>query len=350
MKTIYLAGGCFWGVQKYFDLIPGVISTTVGYANGHIKNPVYEDVRSQKSGHVETLKVDYDENIILLSQLLDAYFEIIDPFSLNRQGNDIGSSYRTGIYYTDKNDVRIIQETFRLQQAKSAQKIVVEVCPLDSFYSAEEYHQKYLEKNPGGYCHIPKIKYEQIHIQEMSEYEKMCRKELFDPSDAYLRSLRKNTNRILNELNHIDNSLKEKRYELFKELFGRVGKNLNIKSNFHCDNGYNIYFKDDVFVNVECVFCDVGRIYIGNNVLIGPQVGIYAVNHPLDLELRRQGLEYGDDVIIKDNVWIGGHATINPGITLEENVIVASGSVVTKSFESNVMIGGNPARIIKHLK
>lgn len=117
MKTIYLAGGCFWGVQKYFDLIPGVISTTVGYANGHIKNPVYEDVRSQKSGHVETLKVDYDENIILLSQLLDAYFEIIDPFSLNRQGNDIGSSYRTGIYYTDKNDVRIIQETFRLQQA-----------------------------------------------------------------------------------------------------------------------------------------------------------------------------------------------------------------------------------------
>ena len=95
---------------------------------------------------------------------------------------------------------------------------------------------------------------------------------------------------------------------------------------------------------------DCNKIIIGNNVLIGPQVGIYAVNHPLDMELRRQGLEYGDDVIIKDNVWIGGHVTINPGITLEENVIVASGSVVTKSFESNVMIGGNPARIIKHLK
>lgn len=349
MKQIYLAGGCFWGVQKYFDLIDGITFTEVGYANGTTLNPTYEDVKSQSSGYAETLKIEFDENKLFLSQVLDAYFEIIDPTSLNRQGNDIGSSYRTGIYYVDRNDLRIIKETINIVQSKYDEDVVVEVCPLENYYKAEEYHQKYLNKNPSGYCHIPQVKYDSINIKPMSEYEKFLRKEYHVPFDPYLRSLRKKTNELLVKLNNTDNSLKEERTAIFKELFGSVGDGLNIKSSFKCDNGYNIHFGDNVFVNVDCVFCDVGRIKIGNDSLIGPQVGIYAVNHPLDPILRKTGVEYGDDVIVGDNCWIGGNATINPGVTLGNNVVVASGAVVTKSFGDNVLIGGNPAKIIKEL-
>lgn len=157
-KEIYLAGGCFWGVQAYFENIQGVTYTEVGYANGHTPNPTYEQVCSGTTNHAETLYVVYDEEIVSLPFLLDMYFAIIDPTLYHQQGNDIGSQYRTGIYYVDENDkVCIITALDNLQQSYT-KKIVVECEPLSCFYPAEEYHQQYLRKNPNGYCHISKAK------------------------------------------------------------------------------------------------------------------------------------------------------------------------------------------------
>lgn len=153
MKTIYLAGGCFWGMQRFFDQFDGVISTEVGYANGPTENPTYKDVCSD-SGHAETVKLDYDENVISLSEMLGYYFMAIDPLSLNRQGEDEGVQYRTGVYYTDEDQLSELEEAFRREQEKYSEPMRVELCPLVNFYGAEEYHQKYLVKNPTGYCHI----------------------------------------------------------------------------------------------------------------------------------------------------------------------------------------------------
>lgn len=155
MKTIYFAGGCFWGVQRFFDQFDGVKETTVGYANGKTANPTYQDVKSQQSDHSETVKIVYDESMISLNDLLNYFYMIIDPLSLNKQGEDEGRSYRTGIYYTDINELQIINSFTNEIQKKYDEKIVVEVLPLEHFYNGEDYHQKYLEKNPTGYCHIP---------------------------------------------------------------------------------------------------------------------------------------------------------------------------------------------------
>ena len=154
MKTIYLAGGCFWGMQKFFDQFDGVLETEAGYANGPDAAPSYKDVCAG-SGHAETVKVVYDENVMRLAALLDFYFSVIDPLSVNRQGNDRGIQYRTGIYYTDENQLPEILEVYRAEEAAAGEKLAVELLPLRNFFSAEEYHQKYLDKNPGGYCHIP---------------------------------------------------------------------------------------------------------------------------------------------------------------------------------------------------
>lgn len=155
MKTIYFAGGCFWGVQRFFDQFQGVKNTVAGYANGKTENPTYVEVKAQISGHSETVKVDYDEASISLEQLLDYFYRVIDPTSVNKQGEDEGISYRTGIYYEDVKDVSVIEKVTREVQKNYDKPIAVEILPLENFYSAEEYHQNYLEKNPGGYCHIP---------------------------------------------------------------------------------------------------------------------------------------------------------------------------------------------------
>ncbi len=154
MKKIYLAGGCFWGLQKYMDQFKGIMETTVGYANGKTENPTYEDVKSQQSDHSETVEVVYDESVISLKTILEKYYVVIDPTSLNKQGEDEGRSYRTGIYYTDNADLSVINEVTDNIQVENSEKVVVEIEPLKNFYPAEEYHQKYLEKNPQGYCHI----------------------------------------------------------------------------------------------------------------------------------------------------------------------------------------------------
>jgi methionine-S-sulfoxide reductase len=154
MKTIYLAGGCFWGVQKYFDQFEGVAETETGYANGPDQAPGYRDV-CNNSGHAETVKIVYDENRIRLTELLNHYFRIIDPLSVNQQGHDRGIQYRTGIYYTDEDQLPEIEAVYRAQEEKAGTGLAVEKGPLRNFFAAEEYHQKYLDKNPGGYCHIP---------------------------------------------------------------------------------------------------------------------------------------------------------------------------------------------------
>ncbi len=154
LRTVYLAGGCFWGVQKFFDQFDGVARTQVGYANGPDSAPGYRDVCGG-SGHAETVRVDYDESRISLARLLDYYFMVIDPLSVDRQGNDRGIQYRTGVYYTDPDQLPQIEAVFRAQEEKAGAKLAVELLPLSNFFPAEEYHQKYLDKNPGGYCHIP---------------------------------------------------------------------------------------------------------------------------------------------------------------------------------------------------
>ena len=154
MDTIYLAGGCFWGMQKYFDQFDGITGTEVGYANGPDRAPTYQDVCND-SGHAETLRITYDETRITLEKILEDYFLVIDPLSVNRQGHDEGIQYRTGIYYTDESQLPEIRKVYAREEEKAGRKLAVALESLRNFFSAEEYHQKYLDKNPGGYCHIP---------------------------------------------------------------------------------------------------------------------------------------------------------------------------------------------------
>lgn len=160
MKEIYLAGGCFWGTEHYFKQIHGVTRTEVGYANGHTANPTYEEVCTDKTGYAETVHLVYDPGVISLDFLLRMYFKAIDPTSLNQQGHDRGTQYRTGVYYTDEADLEVIRRVFADEQRQISGKIAVEVLPLDRFYDAEEYHQDYLDKNPQGYCHLPAALFE----------------------------------------------------------------------------------------------------------------------------------------------------------------------------------------------
>lgn len=157
MKKIYLAGGCFWGVEEYFSHINGVISTRVGFANGFKPNPTYKEICETETGYSEACEIVYDNSIVSLETILNYMFKVIDPTSINKQGNDIGSQYRTGIYYQE-NDIEskeIALKFIENQQKNYNKPIVVEVEPLTTFFLAEEKHQQYLKKNPNGYCHIP---------------------------------------------------------------------------------------------------------------------------------------------------------------------------------------------------
>jgi len=163
LRDIYLAGGCFWGVEAYMARIYGVYDVTSGYANGDTMAPTYKDVL-KGSGHAETVHVRYDPQYTDLETLLDLFFIVVDPTSLNKQGNDIGESYRSGIYYTDEADLTVINGVIAEQAGLYSKDIVVEVEPLAGYYLAEDYHQDYLEKNPNGYCHI---EFDSIEDQEL---------------------------------------------------------------------------------------------------------------------------------------------------------------------------------------
>jgi peptide methionine sulfoxide reductase msrA/msrB len=154
MATIYLAGGCFWGVEKYIASIQGVTGTEVGYANGTAGSVTYEQVSSGLTGDAETVRVDYDPTVAPLPFILGLFYKAIDPTSVDRQGNDVGTQYRSGIFYSDAADLPVIQHSIAALQSTNNKPIAIQVKPLTAFTVAEEYHQDYLDKHPGGYCHI----------------------------------------------------------------------------------------------------------------------------------------------------------------------------------------------------
>lgn len=167
MKEIYFAGGCFWGTEHYFKQIKGVVKTEVGYANGRTENPTYQEVYTDQTGYAETVHVTYNSDVVNLEFLLKMFFKAIDPTSLNKQGHDEGTRYRTGIYYIDSEDIPIIEKVYAEEQKQYNEELVVEKKPLQNFYTAEEYHQDYLDKNPNGYCHLPQALFE--YAREMSK-------------------------------------------------------------------------------------------------------------------------------------------------------------------------------------
>jgi methionine-S-sulfoxide reductase len=155
MKTIYLAGGCFWGCEAYFKQLKGVEETQVGYANGNLPSPSYSDLKEGRASQAETVKIIYDEKVISLSKLLEHLLRFIDPYAVDRQGFDFGHQYRTGVFYLDEEDRREIVSYLKKREKEAGKgKFAIEVKRLDNYYPAEEYHQDYLEKNPGGYCHV----------------------------------------------------------------------------------------------------------------------------------------------------------------------------------------------------
>jgi peptide-methionine (S)-S-oxide reductase len=154
MKKIVLAGGCFWGVEEYYRRLKGVGETRVGYAQGRKVNPTYQEVCSGLTMHAEVVEIHYDETVIPFVKILEHLFRICDPTSLNRQGNDIGTQYRAGIYPDTQEDLDFAKQYIKERQSEYTQPIVLEVEILRDFYDAETYHQKYLVKNPSGYCHV----------------------------------------------------------------------------------------------------------------------------------------------------------------------------------------------------
>ena len=182
LREIYFAGGCFWGVESYFSQVPGVRSATVGYANGDTANPSYQEVCTGKTGHAETVHLVYDPDQVSLQTLTEHFFLIINPLTLNRQGNDSGSQYRSGVYYTDESDLELLQQVRDAEQEKYTAPIQTELLPLRCYYLAEDYHQDYLEKNPGGYCHID--------FSSLADFPRLEQSSAYSrPSDREIRSM-----------------------------------------------------------------------------------------------------------------------------------------------------------------
>lgn len=212
MAEIYLAGGCFWGLEEYFSRIEGIKKTTVGYANGLVESTNYQLIH--QTDHAETVHLIYDEKRISLREILLYYFRVIDPLSVNKQGNDVGRQYRTGVYYTDQADKAVIEQVFVEQEKQLGQKIAVELEPLRHYVLAEDYHQDYLKKNPGGYCHI-NVNDAYQPLVDPGQYEK--------PTDAELKE-----------------QLSEEQYQ--------VTQNSATERPFH--NAYNATFEEGIYVDV----------------------------------------------------------------------------------------------------
>ena len=183
-----------------------------------------------------------------------------------------------------------------------------------------------------------------------TEKQKMLNGELYNAADPELSGERQNARRLTRLYNTSLETDKNKRTELLKELLGSTGENVYIEPTFRCDYGYNIHVGQNFYANFDCVFLDVCEIRIGDNCMLAPGVHIYTATHPLNPIERISGAEYGKPVTIGDNVWIGGRAVINPGVTIGNNVVIASGAVVTKDVPDNVVVGGNPARMIKQIE
>ena len=212
MAEIYLAGGCFWGLEEYFSRIEGVEETTVGYANGQVESTNYQLIH--QTDHAETVHLVYDEKRISLREILLYYFRVIDPLSVNKQGNDVGRQYRTGVYYTNQADKAVIEQVFAEQEKQLGQKIAVELELLRHYVLAEDYHQDYLKKNPGGYCHI-NVNDAYQPLVDPGRYEK--------PTDAELKE-----------------QLTQEQYQ--------VTQHSATERPFH--NAYNATFEEGIYVDV----------------------------------------------------------------------------------------------------
>ncbi|WP_102348960.1 maltose acetyltransferase domain-containing protein [Bacillus sp. Marseille-P3661] len=183
-----------------------------------------------------------------------------------------------------------------------------------------------------------------------TEKEKMLNGEFYNPNDNELSEDRINARRLTRLYNKTRETEENTRNKLLKQLLGSAGKRLYIEPTFRCDYGYNIHVGENFYANFDCIFLDVCEIRLGDNCLIAPGVHIYTATHPLDPDERIGGSEYGKPVFIGHNVWIGGRAVINPGVQIGNNVVIASGAVVSRNVPDNVVVGGNPAKIIKHIK
>ena len=212
MAEIYLPGGCFWGLEDYFSRIEGVKKTTVGYANGQVESTNYQLIH--QTDHAETVHLIYDEKRVSLREILLYYFRVIDPLSVNKQGNDVGRQYRTGVYYTDEGDKAVIEQVFAEQEKQLGQKIAVELEPLRHYVLAEDYHQDYLKKNPDGYCHI-NVNDAYQPLVDPGQYEK--------PTDAELKE-----------------QLTQEQYQ--------VTQHSATERPFH--NAYNATFEEGIYVDV----------------------------------------------------------------------------------------------------
>lgn len=208
LRTIYLAGGCFWGLEAYMARVYGVADAVSGYANGRTENPSYEDLIYNDSGHAETVMVTYDPERVSLNRLLGYYFQVIDPTSVNKQGNDQGEQYRTGIYYTEAADLPAIEAVRDRIAEKYKKPLAVEVKPLVHFYKAEEYHQDYLEKNPNGYCHIELYDVEKVVI-DPAQYPK--------PSDEVLKAKLTASQYAVTQRGETEQAFSNKYWDFFEE-------------------------------------------------------------------------------------------------------------------------------------
>lgn len=182
----------------------------------------------------------------------------------------------------------------------------------------------------------------------MTEYEKMISGELYNGSDAELARMRKDARELLTRINASAQDIRDgERLELCVKLFGKTGKGLWLQPPFYCDYGKNIELGENTYMNFNCVILDVAKVKIGRNVFMGPNVQIYTAGHPLDAKLRAEGQEFGKPITIGDDVWIGGSAILCPGVKIGDRTVIAAGAVVTKDIPSDVVAGGNPAKIIK---
>lgn len=186
-------------------------------------------------------------------------------------------------------------------------------------------------------------------IESMTEKEKMLSGAYYRADDTELIELRKQARLLFEKYNKTSITQEKQRYEILKNLLGSMGQQIFIEPNFRCDYGCNIHVGENFYANFDCVILDCAKVTIGKNCLLAPGVNIYTATHPIEAPLRQALLENAKPVTIGDDCWIGGNAVINPGVTLGDRVVVASGSVVTKSFKEDVVIGGNPARILKEI-
>lgn len=183
----------------------------------------------------------------------------------------------------------------------------------------------------------------------MTEKEMMLTGQLYTAEDDELSALRHKARNLCHKFNQTNEDEKSLRREILHKLLGTAGDNLNIHPSFHCDYGFPIFIGDNFYANYDCIILDVAPVTIGDNVMFGPRVCVYAAGHPLDAEVRSSGVELGKPVTIGNNVWVGGNTVINPGVTIADNVVIGSGSVVTKDIPANVIAAGNPCRVIRPL-